>query len=67
MDLVTLLIYVAVLVIILVAVYAILQRVPVDPAVRNIINIAVIVLAVVIVIAILLQFTHGGGIVVRTP
>jgi hypothetical protein len=66
MDLVQLLIWTAVAVIILVAVYAILQRVPVDPAVRNIINIAVIAVVAIIVVIILLKFA-GGGALIRTP
>jgi hypothetical protein len=66
-DLVSLLIWVAVAVIVLVAVYAILQRVPVDPAVRNIINIAVICVVAIVIVIILLKFTGSGGTVIRTP
>lgn len=50
-----LLIYIGVAAIILVAVWAILQRVPLDPALRNIIVIAAIVIVAILAVALLLR------------
>lgn len=63
MDLVTLLIYIAVAAIIIVAAYAILSKVPMDPAVRNIVTIAIIAVVAIFAVIILLQMRHSGSLV----
>jgi hypothetical protein len=64
MDITGLLILVAVIAIVIVALYAVMQRVEMDPAVRNIITIAVIVLVAVLAIGVLL---HSRGTIVTVP
>lgn len=64
MDLVSLLIWLAIVVIVVIAAYAILQKVTLDPAVRQIVNVAVIAVVAIIAIIVLLRFvgTSGGPI-----
>lgn len=65
MDLVTLLIWIAVLAIVVIAAYAILQKVTLDPAVRNIVNVALIAFVAIVAIVILFRFAGGGPIILR--
>jgi len=44
------------------ALYAIMQRVPMDPAVKNIVTIAIIAVVAILVVIILLQMGHVGPI-----
>jgi hypothetical protein len=63
MDITGLLILVAVVAIVIVALYAVMQRVEIDPAIKNIITIAIIVLVAVLAISILLR--SGNPILIR--
>jgi hypothetical protein len=63
MDITGLLILVAVVAIVIVALYAVMQRVEMDPAIKNIITIAIIVLVAVLAISVLLR--SGSPIVLH--
>jgi hypothetical protein len=56
-DLVALLVWLAILVIVIIAAYAILQKVTLDPAIRNIVTVALIAVVAIIAIIVLLNLT----------
>jgi hypothetical protein len=62
MDVISLLIWLAVLVIVIVAAQAILNRVSIDPATRSIINVAVIAVIGIVAIIILLRLGGVGAV-----
>jgi chromate transport protein ChrA len=57
MDIVTLLVWVAVLVIAILAAFWIINQVPMDPKARQIINIVVVAAVAIIAIVVLMRFT----------
>jgi chromate transport protein ChrA len=62
MDLVTLLIFVAIAVIVIVVLYWLLQQVTLEPMIRKLITIALVVIIAVIIIMFLLQMGHMGSV-----
>lgn len=62
MDLVTLIVWVAVLIIVLLVLWWLLQQLPLDPMAQKIITIAVVVIVAVVAIAFLLKFSGAGSV-----
>jgi hypothetical protein len=67
MDLVTLIVWIAVLAIVVVAAWYILGQVPLPDPIRRIVLIAMIAVVAVVAIIVLLQFGHVGGLRLGTP
>jgi hypothetical protein len=60
MDLITLIVWIAVLAIVVVAAWYILQQVPLPDPIRRIVLIAMVAVVAVVAIIVLLQFAHMG-------
>jgi hypothetical protein len=62
MDVVSLLVWLAVFVIVIVVAWWLLNQLPLDPMARQIITIAIVVICAIIVIAVLLRLTGVGSL-----